>query len=1504
MSSKCVARLWALLWLVVGTWTSTHAQNVSDAPVVAPGFVIVSGFSGSVQSVPALPPGGGPAERTTIDLGGPVLRVIDANSLDATSLGATSLDAISPGGPPPQGHGVPAYQPLTIRAAQIGQVYGLALDDETPPNIYAAATSAYGLPIVVPTDGAPERVRRGAPNAAFMRGLFAPYPGAGPGSIWKISGKNGAISLFTNVTLDGIGNSGPALGGLAFDPASRRIYVADRGTGAIHSFDLQGVDTGRFDHGTQTLPMVGLPAVPYDPRRRLDIRSSAFDSGDPATWGYAPPARRVFGLAVHRGRLYYAVAAGPAVWSVSLEPDGRFGIDPRIEIAFQVGPVPVAEISKILFDDAGDMLLAERGMPTGSSDFGALVRPDSGPVIRLKAQRPGSDGTPFFWRAVGEYAVGFAPDHRSGDGGMALGFGYSQGGVADPRECGGTLWVTGSRLQGSPVRELRSQSPPPRSSRFIDFSDATGRAGALARTPGQLPGQSPGQSPGLPVGQKLGHLGDVAVWRTCPGPLLSQLVELLSEDLFCPAGFYDSRNQCMPAPCAPGELYRGGVCEKPECRPGERVRDASCCPAGSNWNPRARTCSSKPADRPDLAIRTEVAQCEPHAGPCTFRIVMSNDSDVPYSGPIFVGDTIHPGTIQSMTGPPGWTCGPVSGAISACIDLDARLESRQSVEFKVIAAVPGSAQRWSGCAGITSAAGRGPSGGNNKSCVTRGNDIPAEPGTPDLAVRTSLKSCSANRCDFVIVIRNVGTAAYNGDLRLGEMIGGGTITSIVPFETGWSLPCQQGPAPSGGTGLACYRPGTTLAPGDTLTMGVTVTHPPGTRLVGHCAIVDPPPGDSNPANNGSCAEHRPEDARPRLVMEKSLTAPCERVPGTGFGYAGWSCEFATTVTNTSAVRFSGDIKVTDTVTPGRIVSVSGEATDCSIDGTSLLCQWSGKTLAPGGATRIAVRVHLPANVTYETCARLDAPASGDQACVGGLPADQPPPREASQPDPVCAGGSFLMRPVAAGAQCCSLRSIVAGTCGGSRTGCADGTSFNLRSGSCEKRTEAACADDARLGDRTCCPEGQNVGAEGRCEPLLLCRGDMIVRGGECVCPGARRDVDGECTGEPVRIAEECPADRAAAVAANTCVCRSGREEGGVCLPPALVEPQRRAQAAECREDQVRVANRCLSPDLACSGGKIRLMPGAACACPRGTAESGSRCETVQLLGGRCAGGARNSFTGQCMCPRGTALVDGDCVASQSGPGFMPVICPGETRVVGGFCACAGDMQVQSDNACACPAGFGIRPGGSTPIGRKERGLCERCPPGQGLTPDGYCAPSCPQEIGWICLAPGREADPVAQASNCACMPLALPEQTSARVPACPRGQIRHFERCCTPEAVADGTCGGTSPLATVCPAPLFAFAGQCCTRDAIGTARCSTPALGAPEFSCGRGQIRGDDGGCYDVPRSGQRSARLCHDGRKPKHGRCRAVQAGSGKIRCLGRIDARGKCVSKSTVTKRRRAY
>ena len=67
---------------------------------------------------------------------------------------------------------------FTFPAASIGQVFGVAIDDASHPNIYAAATSAYGLPIVAPgADGQPEHIPLGAPKAAFMPGLWGPQGG-------------------------------------------------------------------------------------------------------------------------------------------------------------------------------------------------------------------------------------------------------------------------------------------------------------------------------------------------------------------------------------------------------------------------------------------------------------------------------------------------------------------------------------------------------------------------------------------------------------------------------------------------------------------------------------------------------------------------------------------------------------------------------------------------------------------------------------------------------------------------------------------------------------------------------------------------------------------------------------------------------------------------------------------------------------------------------------------------------------------------------------------------------------------------------------------------------------------------------------------------------------------------------------------------------------------------------------------------------------------------------
>jgi hypothetical protein len=531
------------------------------------GDAAVAGFSGTVVLGSPPPPEPKRIDKTYINPDGPALRVINLGSM----------------GGPPQAQLVAAPKSITVLARQIGQVFSLALDDADPPNIYAAATSAYGLPIVVPDadgDGLPDRARRGAPNAAFMPGLFGPVMAdGGPGSIWKIDGRTGAVTLFANVLLNGVQNSGPALGGLTFDRTSRQLFVADRDTGMVHRFTLDGIDRGQFDHGTQALASAGLPPIAFDQRKRLNIESPAFDSGNPGTWAYAPPARRVFGVAVGGGRLYYAVAAGLRVWSVSILPDGSFGTDARFEVSVPRSASPSAEISEILFDDNGDMLVAERGAPTGAYDYKALAESPENRVLRFRPKRPGDPPSRDLWFPVPrENAIGFPPNFRNDNGGIALGYGYDAAGNINRAVCGGTLWSTGEQLrnakdaaiirrlqpggplivdglQGHGIQLLRPQNEPPFASYFIDYDDR------------------------FDDPQARGHLGDVVTWRVC-GQAVLPLVPVV---LICPPGLFDVDGVCrFPLTCPSGTEFSNGCCGYRDC-PASYVRiRGKCVPPTTN----------------------------------------------------------------------------------------------------------------------------------------------------------------------------------------------------------------------------------------------------------------------------------------------------------------------------------------------------------------------------------------------------------------------------------------------------------------------------------------------------------------------------------------------------------------------------------------------------------------------------------------------------------------------------------------------------------------------------------------------------------------------------------------------------------------------------------------------------------------------------------------------------------------------------------------------------------
>ncbi|MDQ7079852.1 MAG: hypothetical protein Q9M41_04195, partial [Paracoccaceae bacterium] len=121
------------------------AKAQSLEPVVRPGTMVVTGFSGTrdASNGSVAPRAMADPDRTFIDLNGSSARFyLPARPGFVQDGRLWNLDDF-----------------LSVPAAQIGQVFGIALDDGWPradpahrsvPNIYLTATSVYGLNIVIP----------------------------------------------------------------------------------------------------------------------------------------------------------------------------------------------------------------------------------------------------------------------------------------------------------------------------------------------------------------------------------------------------------------------------------------------------------------------------------------------------------------------------------------------------------------------------------------------------------------------------------------------------------------------------------------------------------------------------------------------------------------------------------------------------------------------------------------------------------------------------------------------------------------------------------------------------------------------------------------------------------------------------------------------------------------------------------------------------------------------------------------------------------------------------------------------------------------------------------------------------------------------------------------------------------------------------------------------------------------------------------------------------------
>jgi hypothetical protein len=466
----------------------------------------ITGFSGTYipRIEEGFPPNVDPLDETFIDPARATLRIFDISDL----------------GGPGAGQLVHVPKPFEVSAARIGQVFGLAYDDGrgidglapigSTPNLYVTASSLHGIQIVKPdadNDGRPERLRRGALGARFMDGQFGP-DNAGPGAIWKIDGTTGAATLFARIP----DNSGAALGNIAFDKRSRQFFVSDLDSGLIYRISIRGDVLGAFDHGVTGLPAAGMAPI-ADDGASMNITSGSFAVEDPATWGYTQDARRVWGVGVLRGRLYYAVGSNAAtIWSVGIDRDGSFLDDARREI--DVAGTPGFAVTDIAFDGNGFMYVAQRGPVDNRYDYSSFARSGKGEVRRFYQKRSPDPSKPDVWTGTESYATGWPAKHQQSAGGIDLQYGYRDDGKIDFEKCDATLLATGDDLLGGrPAAAGAAQSAP------VVVHGAQLTEKILVRPYNEPPGFSWffDFDAFLEDSGFTGQVGDVEVWRPCEG---------------------------------------------------------------------------------------------------------------------------------------------------------------------------------------------------------------------------------------------------------------------------------------------------------------------------------------------------------------------------------------------------------------------------------------------------------------------------------------------------------------------------------------------------------------------------------------------------------------------------------------------------------------------------------------------------------------------------------------------------------------------------------------------------------------------------------------------------------------------------------------------------------------------------------------------------------------------------------------------------------------------------
>lgn len=304
---------------------------------IVPGESVVTCFSG-LQTPLVSPPYAAEPNGPVVGIYDTRLPVIPTNPVPVFDVNWQPPNFENLSGPPSD----------TWTAKNLGQVFGLCLDNAPNPNIYVSATTVYG--------------------ASFAFG-----PG-GPGAIYRIDGTTGSICILAQLP-NGGPTGAPALGQLAFDPNSNNLYCSNFEDGLVYIISLNSSNGAGNPCGTQQWTTYN-----HGIQGRTDASMTTI-ADDGIAGNFTALGRRVWAVVVEGNRLYYSVwwkdqarassPEGNQVWSVQIDGAGQ-PIPGTAILEFTVSDLTPGggysqPVSDIEFTQSGAMLVAERTMPSDTN---------------------------------------------------------------------------------------------------------------------------------------------------------------------------------------------------------------------------------------------------------------------------------------------------------------------------------------------------------------------------------------------------------------------------------------------------------------------------------------------------------------------------------------------------------------------------------------------------------------------------------------------------------------------------------------------------------------------------------------------------------------------------------------------------------------------------------------------------------------------------------------------------------------------------------------------------------------------------------------------------------------------------------------------------------------------------------------------------------------------------------------------------------------------------------